>query len=92
MENSDGFKANPKKLVFLFGWDKFYPDGGFNDWIGSYSTVDEARADMVRQFNSSGGYQIVDVINGNVEDYWSDDHGNLRKEGTREIIRKTGNG
>jgi hypothetical protein len=42
------------KRYLLFAGDNFYPEGGWNDYCGSFDTIDEA----------------IDYLNGNVVDWW----------------------
>ena len=38
------------KRFLLFQYDTFYPAGGFNDFVGSYDTVEQAKEAMVSEW------------------------------------------
>jgi len=31
------------KRFFLFHWDGYYPEGGMNDFLGDFDTIEEAK-------------------------------------------------
>lgn len=51
---------NTMKRYWLFAWSKFYPDGGMNDYISSFYTVEEAKNHFVGVADKYDHYQIVD--------------------------------
>ena len=46
------------KRYILFGYDNYYPTGGFNDVIGSYDTKEEYRDKM--EESKYENYQVFD--------------------------------
>lgn len=43
----------------VFGYDTYYPSGGWNDWIGSFATLDEARE--CAEADTSEFHDIIDL-------------------------------
>lgn len=50
------------KRFHVFGYESYYPGGGWSDHIGSYNTADEAitYADSVEK-KWSGGIEVIDL-------------------------------
>ena len=44
------------KRYLLFCMESYYPNGGWDDFVGSYDTVEEARTDARRDF-----WHIIDT-------------------------------
>lgn len=49
------------KRYLLFGYWRYYPDGGKSDAIGSFNTVDDAKKYIVDQDLSMDYYEILDM-------------------------------
>lgn len=59
------------KPYILFGGDCYYPNGGYNDYIGTFDTIERATVDALNRYgNGKGGtwhdrwWHIVDVTRG----------------------------
>jgi len=51
------------KRFLVFGFYSNYPEGGWNDLVGSFDTVAEARAVGFKRYDI---YQIVDLETGEI--------------------------
>lgn len=53
------------KRYLLFGYDSYYPTGGWNDYIDSYTSPESARLAIrlskIGYTNRYENYQIVDI-------------------------------
>lgn len=49
------------KKFLLFGYDAYYPSGGWNDFEGSFDTIDEAKE------NAASGTQFHDIVDRDLE-------------------------
>lgn len=47
------------KNYLLFAGTDYYPLGGFADWIGGYSSIEEAKAAALSVFSKTQWQQIV---------------------------------
>jgi len=56
------------KQYLLFGFDQYYPRGGWSDLLGSFDTLEEAKGAVGKQ-GRWDYYQIVDIQTGYV--VWS---------------------
>ena len=64
------------KGYLLFVFSEFYPEGGWDDFVGSYDTIEEARNHLGESgfnfdFDSKYQYQIyqiVDIFDGKIVD------------------------
>lgn len=56
------------KQYLLFGFDQYYPSGGWNDFLDSFDSVEEATMDC-HKYGDHEYYQIVDSQTGDV--VWS---------------------
>ena len=51
-----------KKRYLVFGYDAYYPMGGWNDFIGVYETLEEAKENTKNtNDNKCDFYDIVDI-------------------------------
>jgi len=48
------------KRYLAFAGETYYPGGGWEDYIGTYDTIEEARAVLKEKYNH-GWWQIVDT-------------------------------
>ncbi len=58
------------KRFLLFAWYQFYPEGGMNDFVNSYDTVEEAKAD-VSKYEKLDYAEIIDSTTGECVADWS---------------------
>lgn len=62
------------KRYIIFGYDQYYPMGGWSDKIGEFDNLEEAKYFQEKSYNRSEGFQyydqidIVDLFDGNVVD------------------------
>lgn len=56
------------KRYALFGYDRYYPCGGWNDFLGSHATPDNAKTWACLD-GSAEYYQIVDLMTGEAESF-----------------------
>ena len=52
------------KPILLFGYDQYYPSGGFDDFISDHDTEDEARSAMEKhkaEHYPCDYYCVVDI-------------------------------
>jgi len=76
MAIDDRSKVTPKKKgkFLLFASDIFYPVGGWDDLIGRYDTIEEARLEGIRLkagkhcYDNADRWQIVDLSSNEVVD------------------------
>lgn len=55
---------NATGMFLVFAFDKYYPQGGINDFIGMALSLDQARGMVAEQgIIDLGGYQIVNYKN-----------------------------
>ena len=47
----------------VFGYDHYYPQGGWEDFLGRFETIPEAVA-FIKKHNFYEKYQIIDVVDG----------------------------
>lgn len=52
------------KHYLVFEYPDYYPSGGWNDFIGDFDTIEEARAACKDPY---GGYDIIDIETGERE-------------------------
>ncbi len=50
------------KTYWLFAWCSFYPNGGMNDYIGSFKTVEEAKNHFISIAGKYDHYQIMNSL------------------------------
>ena len=50
------------KQFLLFGFDEFYPGGGWSDFISSHDTKEEAIIAIKEHTGNCDYYQIVDTL------------------------------
>lgn len=65
------------KRYLLFGFDGYYPEGGWNDFRSSHDTVEEALATVTQAYDL---YHVVDTHDEKVCEYGR----------TRDLARKRG--
>lgn len=51
--------ANVEKMFLVFAGEDYYPSGGWNDFVGSYPTLHEAKEAAVKQRRD--WWHIVDL-------------------------------
>jgi hypothetical protein len=56
------------KNFLLFAGDVYYPSGGWDDFQGSFDTVDEAKAYLKAQNHNHDWWQIVNLSTGAIEE------------------------
>jgi len=57
-------------MFALFAGHNYYPSGGWDDLIGTYPTLPEARAVSIARSHEYDWFQIVDLVKGEmVEQY-----------------------
>lgn len=49
-----------KRFMLFFG-DRYYPQGGMRDFIGSYNTIEEAVEKTLDQINDYDWFHIYDI-------------------------------
>ncbi len=49
------------KRYLVFGFDQYYPNGGWNDFICSTNTLEEARLEVKARTHDNDYFQIVDL-------------------------------
>jgi len=60
------------KRYLLFAFDEYYPNGGWNDLKGSFSTIEEAKEYIIKLWKKGDRhqtYQVVDLNTGRVYEY-----------------------
>lgn len=57
------------KRYLAFMYSDYYPDGGWNDFVGSFSTIDEAFAfcdkaaqESLQKYYTAKNIQIIDTV------------------------------
>lgn len=45
------------KVYHLFAYNRFYPHGGLNDYLGSFDTIDEAKDGAI-----SAHYEVIEIV------------------------------
>ncbi len=60
------------KRFWLFAWFVYYPEGGMNDFLCSYDTVEEAKADVSR-YDMFDHAEITDSNTGECITDWRTD-------------------
>lgn len=68
------FTTQTMKRFLLFGGRAYYARGGFNDFLGSFNTKEDAKA-RVSSMSSCGWYHIFDSKNGYIVDADGEPHG-----------------
>jgi hypothetical protein len=61
-------KKVPTKRFLLFGFDRYYPGGGWNDFLGSFDTAEEAREFAAAQKYQPDCHDVIDTAAG--ESVW----------------------
>ncbi len=54
---------NQTGMFLVFAFETYYPEGGFNDYIGMALSLDQARAMVADRGVLLGGYQVVNYKN-----------------------------
>lgn len=54
---------NATGMFLVFAFNAYYPDGGFNDFIGMALSLNQARGMVAESGVVLGGYQIVNYKN-----------------------------
>ena len=50
------------KRYAIFGFDTYYPKGGFNDFVYDFHTFDEAKEYVERNRATRDSFHIVDTV------------------------------
>lgn len=55
------------KQYLVFGFDSYYPRGGWNDFVASFDSLTEAMSDADKAFKTTYDHvQVIDSVDGQV--------------------------
>ena len=58
------------KKFMLFGYDAYYPSGGWGDFMGDFDNVEDARAHIDKQKCRRDDYDLINTET--KEDHWKE--------------------
>ncbi len=51
----------PEKAFLVFGYDQFYPNGGWNDYLGRFETLELAKEFIAAKGDSHNYYDVINL-------------------------------
>lgn len=63
------------KEIFLFAGDRYYPEGGVQDFVGKFSKVEQAKKEIEKNGNGIDGFDWAQIVEADTMKilyrYWS---------------------
>lgn len=81
------------KRYLLFGGDRYYPSGGWQDYIGQFDSVVEAMREALREEHSRSKfdwYQVVDTTTAKIVEDGMSEFGKFLRSPDQEDIDRPG--